>query len=215
LKFSGIKDAIDICQNFNLHAWGFDTSCLFDLLVECIKQADWPSGIWVWEQTELFAKMYKQDVGRVVGAMLALCLTCEKKASFEQIFGEALDNKKYVYWDPFARERKPFTPTILTDLADKAMKLADKRKNGEVTFNEDYDASKEDTRVAKDYPAVRQLNTGVADGPHVSSYESPNFGYSLMGMQDESMLDSEQDSSEPKIESEDEVVEPGWLKTIS
>jgi hypothetical protein len=117
LKFSGIQEAIEICKNFGKLAWGLDRTCLLDLLMRCVKEQDWESGIWVWEQVQIFHRRHKVDLGGIIGAMLALCLKCNEKGMFEEIFQEALEQK-------YKLQVKEATPVILTDLAEKALRTA-------------------------------------------------------------------------------------------
>lgn len=115
LKFSGLQTAIEICKNFGKLAWGLDTTCLFELLRQCAKEGDWESGRWVWDQVEIFRQEHHEGLASIIGMMLALCLKCEERSMFDQIFRDALHQK-------YNLKVGPVTPVVLTDLAEEALR---------------------------------------------------------------------------------------------
>lgn len=119
LKFSGVREAIEICKNFGKLAWGLDRTCLFELLKQCVKEEDWDSGRWVWDQVQIFHQRHQVDVGSMLGMMLALCLRCNERNMFDKIFKEGLNQK-------FKVVRGQVTPAILTHLAEGALNIVDR-----------------------------------------------------------------------------------------
>jgi hypothetical protein len=164
LKFSGIQEAIEICKNFGKLAWGLDRTCLFELLRRCVKEEDWESGIWVWEQVQIFHKRHQMDVGGILGMMLALCLKCGEKEMFERIFKDALE-QKYKFMIGHV------TPVMLTDLANGA--LRDVARSGPMDDEDvDQEAIGEELDMTQD---------GEVDEPQPSSRELAQARY-ILGM---------------------------------
>ncbi|TID21626.1 hypothetical protein E2P81_ATG04896 [Venturia nashicola] len=114
LKFSGLQNAIEICKNFGKLAWGLDRLCLFELLRQCVKEEDWESGRWVWDQVEIFNQRHHKGLASIVGMMLALCLKCNERHMFDKIFSNALHHKYNI-------KAGEVSPADLTDLAEAAL----------------------------------------------------------------------------------------------
>ncbi|QDS74476.1 hypothetical protein FKW77_006736 [Venturia effusa] len=118
LRFSGLQTAVEICKNFGKLAWGLDRTCLFELLRHCVKEEDWESGLWVWDQVDAFRRRHNNDIASILGMMLALCLKCNERTMFGIIFSAALDQK-------YNLNIGQVTPVALTDLADQALRTVE------------------------------------------------------------------------------------------
>ncbi|KAK4544439.1 hypothetical protein LTR36_004330 [Oleoguttula mirabilis] len=101
LRFSGFDTALNICEGMGQEGWGICMGGLTPLLLDCADRADWTSGLAVWRQIQaLKGRSVTRQGRRIVAvenvpvwsyaAMLRLCLACDQKEPFRDIWRQTL-----------------------------------------------------------------------------------------------------------------------------
>ncbi|KAH8731256.1 hypothetical protein GQ44DRAFT_699595 [Phaeosphaeriaceae sp. PMI808] len=89
LKFAGFDRALDVYYEMKADGWGLTIPGLTRLLADCVRRADWQSGIYVWEEiNSIKAKVKPSYVAKAYHHMLSLCSVTGNTVAFNQILNE-------------------------------------------------------------------------------------------------------------------------------
>lgn len=115
LKFSGFDTALSICEGMGHEGWGICMSGLAPLLLDCANRGDWTSGLAVWRQIQALKTRSASRRGRAVtavenipvpayAAMLRLCLACDRKESFQDVWRQTVRTHRHLATSELTRE---------------------------------------------------------------------------------------------------------------
>lgn len=91
MKFAGFDRALDIYYELKRDGWGLSLPDLIKLLAECVRQADWEGGIYVWEEIRSVApRARSRDMAKAYHTMLSLCSITGNTVAFNQILNEVV-----------------------------------------------------------------------------------------------------------------------------
>lgn len=100
LKFAGCARALDIYYEMKEDGWGLDITGLGHFLDDCISQADWNNGIYIWNEIlSIMNKIKPAQKEMAYSKMLSLCSVTGNTAAFNQLLKEVVDqglNRRFI-----------------------------------------------------------------------------------------------------------------------
>ena len=91
LYFAGFKEVVQICKGLQQDGWGLDWRCIWSLMMDCIRRADFEDGKIVWREILLLAQATRKIPRFVFCAMLAFCRVCQQEEDYVLILQESVE----------------------------------------------------------------------------------------------------------------------------
>jgi hypothetical protein len=117
LRFAGLERALQIYYDMKSDGWGLDVLGLTQLLVDCVRRADWDNGLYIWEEiNSIKSQANLSHMAKAYANMLSLCTITGNTPAFNHLLGEVTKWKKQVAtWHNFNLN--------LSDVINSAAKL--------------------------------------------------------------------------------------------
>ncbi|KAF2706529.1 hypothetical protein K504DRAFT_447478 [Pleomassaria siparia CBS 279.74] len=93
LKFAGCARALDVYYEMKEDGWGLDVTGLGYFLDDCIREADWDNGVYIWNEIlSIIPRVKRAQMESAYSKMLSLCSVTGNTAAFNQLLKEIVNH---------------------------------------------------------------------------------------------------------------------------